>query len=176
MVRSGRNVELKARDPDPERSLLVCESLGAEARGILVQRDTYFHAGQGRLKLREEAGAMPHLIAYERPDLDGQRQSRYRIVPVEQADRLKAALADALGVMIEIAKERRLFMWNEVRIHLDRVEGLGDFIEFEALVGERESDLAEAEARVAALRQAFVLETTDLRGGSYSDLALGGGR
>ena len=49
-----RNVELKATDPDPDRSLAVCLALGADDRGVLVQRDTYFRVPDGRLKLREE--------------------------------------------------------------------------------------------------------------------------
>ena len=79
---------------------------------MLIQRDTYFNVAQGRLKLREERGATPHLIAYERPDLVGSRESRYRIVEVGQEDELKAALSSVLGVKVVIAKERRLFFWN----------------------------------------------------------------
>ena len=141
---------------------------------MLTQRDTYFHAPCGRLKLREEEGAAPHLIAYERPDLAGQRESRCRIVNVEQPDELVAALSSVLGVKVVIAKERRLFLWEGVRIHLDRVDGLGDFIEFEAVapVG---SDLSHEEARVKTLRQAFEIDDDDdVIGVSYSDLALAG--
>jgi adenylate cyclase class IV len=55
-LKPHRNVELKARDPDPRRSLAACEALGAEPQGVLFQRDTYFPAPHGRLKLREEEG------------------------------------------------------------------------------------------------------------------------
>ncbi len=159
---------MKARDPDPERSLTACATLGAEDRSLLVQRDTYFGTQRGRLKLREEEGAEAQLIAYERSDRAGQRQSRYRIVPVEKADELKAALASTLGVEVVVAKERRLFIWEEVRIHLDRVDGLGHFIEFEAIA---DSDASSAETRVEILRQAFDIEDANLIGGSYCDLA-----
>ncbi len=169
----NRNIELKARDPDPERALATCESLGAEAGGVLVQRDTYFDVPQGRLKLREEASAVPHLIAYERPDLAGQRESRYRIVEVEQADEMKAALSVALGIKIVIAKERCLFLWEGVRIHLDQVDGLGNFIEFEA-IAPAASDLSHEKAQVRTLRQAFDIADADVIGGSYCDLALAG--
>lgn len=137
---------------------------------MLVQRDTYFRARSGRLKLREEEGRGAHLIAYERPDDTGQRQSRYRIVAVAAADELKAALAATLGVEVVVAKERALFIWEQVRIHLDRVDGLGHFIEFEAIVAD-DSDIAVEEARVEALRRAFAIEDAHLIGGSYSDLA-----
>ena len=96
---------------------------------MLVQRDTYFNAHNDRLKLREEEGAAPHLIAYERADQAGQRESRYRIVEVVRAGELKASLAAALGIKVVVAKERRLFLWgSNVRIHLDQVEELGSFL------------------------------------------------
>jgi predicted adenylyl cyclase CyaB len=164
-------VELKARDPDPDRSLSICQAIEAEARGLLVQRDTYFHAPRGRMKLREEEGAAPHLIAYERSDLAGQRESRYRIVNVEQPDELVAALSSVLGVKVVIAKERQLFLWEGVRIHLDKVDGLGNFVEFEA-VAPTGSDLSHEEKQVTPLRQAFGIGDADVIGGSYCDLAL----
>ena len=78
-----RNLELKARDHDPARSAVVCRELGAVESGVLAQRDTYFRAPRGRLKLREEEGAKAHLVSYLRPDRPGSRESRYRLVPVE---------------------------------------------------------------------------------------------
>jgi predicted adenylyl cyclase CyaB len=164
-----RNVELKARDDDPDRSLGACASLGAEDRGVLKQRDTYFNAAKGRLKLREQDGERPHLIAYERSDRPGRRTSRYRIVEVDQAEELKDALAAALGVRVVVVKERRLFVWESVRIHLDTVEKLGSFIEFEA-VAPSDSDLSRESERVRFLRETFQIAENDLIATSYSDL------
>jgi adenylate cyclase class IV len=72
-----RNIELKARDPDPRRSLAVCAELGAKDYGELWQRDTYFVVPQGRLKLREQRPGSTHLIQYDRTDRPQQRESRY---------------------------------------------------------------------------------------------------
>jgi len=167
-------VELKARDPDPGRSLEVCGSLGAEDRGTLEQRDTYFQVPHGRLKLREE-GAAAQLISYERADLAAQRESRYRIVAVERPGELKAALAGALGVGATVSKQRRLFLWEGVRIHLDRVAELGDFLELEAVIGET-LDPGGAGKRVEDLRRAFGIGDERLIGESYCDLALAAAR
>lgn len=164
-----RNVELKARDANPARSLSACASLAAADHGVLRQRDTYFNAANGRLKLREQAGDRPHLIAYERTDRPDWRTSRYRIVEVDQADELKDALAAALGVRVVVVKERRLFLWESVRIHLDRVEKLGSFIEFEA-VAPPESDLSQETERVGFLRETFQIAESELVATSYSDL------
>ena len=55
-----RNVELKARDPDPARTLERALALGADDRGEFRQRDTYYAGATGRLKLREhETGGSP---------------------------------------------------------------------------------------------------------------------
>jgi adenylate cyclase class 2 len=151
--------------------LAVCASLGAEARGLLVQRDTYFEVLSGRLKLREEGDAAPHLISYQRADESDQRESRYRIVEVEQAEELIAALGSNLGVKVVVEKKRQLFLWQGVRIHLDLVEALGSFIEFEAIVA-ADSDLSREQRKVEALRGEFGLADADLVAASYSDLIL----
>lgn len=170
-MRASRNVELKAGNIDPAKALSVCESLGAEPRGLLVQEDTYFHVPVGRLKLREERGTKAHLIAYQRPDDPHQRESRYRIAPVTDPTTLKAVMSAALGVQIVVTKQRRLFMLGSVRIHLDAVDGLGSFVEFEA-VAPADSDLSQEREDVRMLREAFAINTADLISGSYCDLAL----
>ena len=164
-----RNLELKARDRDPTRSLAVCEELGAEDHGTLIQRDTYFEVPRGRLKLREEPDAPATLIAYERPDLAGNKESRYRLVEVPDPAGLRAALESVLGVTVVVEKTRRLFIHEGVRIHLDRVEELGDFIEFEGVAAEGENP-GRFEALLDSLRGSFGIRDEDLLRESYSDL------
>src|SRR5690349_564218 len=48
------NLELKVRDPDPAASAQACAALGASPCGLLRQRDTYYAAAHGKLKLRED--------------------------------------------------------------------------------------------------------------------------
>jgi adenylate cyclase class 2 len=164
-----RNLELKARDRDPARSVQACGELGAEDRGTLIQRDTYFEVPRGRLKLREEPDAAAHLIAYERPDLPGHKESRYRLVEVGEPADLREALAAVLGIAVVVTKARRLFIFEGVRIHLDRVDGLGDFIEFEGVAADGEDPSAFTD-RLADLRQSFGIRDEDLLRESYSDL------
>ncbi len=139
---------------------------------MLRQRDTYFHARTGRLKLREEDGAPAQLIAYERADVSGERTSHYRLIDVPDGEGLKAALATTLGTKVVVTKRRRLFLWEgNVRIHLDAVDGLGNFIEFEA-VASADSDLAREEDQSRRLRRAFEIDDADVIGGSYCDLMM----
>jgi len=170
-----RNVELKARDPDPERSLNASLALGAQDRGWLHQLDTYFTVPHGRLKLREE-DATAELIYYERPDEAVERASRYNLVPIEDPDGLKASLSAALGVKVTVEKSRRLLLWRNVRIHLDEVPGLGSFIELEA-VAEPGSDLSGEYRSVAHLRDALRITDERIIATGYSDEVLrAGGR
>lgn len=152
--------------------MAACRELGAVESGVLVQRDTYFAAPRGRLKLREEECGKTHLVSYLRPDHPGSRESRYRLVPVERPDELKVALTDSLGIVAVVTKRRRLFLWENVRIHLDRVDDLGDFIELEA-VAPPDSDLSREEEQVRSLRTKLGVEDSDLISVSYCDLALG---
>ncbi len=149
-----RNVELKATDPDPERTLAACRELGASDEGELWQRDTYFAVAQGGLKLREQEPGVPHLVQFARADRPQQRESRYRLAAVADGAATRAALEAALGVTCVVEKRRRLLLWNDVRIHLDRVEGLGAFVELEA-VAPPQSDLSTEHERVAFLREAL---------------------
>src|SRR3954449_5969153 len=149
-----RNVELKARDPHPERSLDRARALGADDRGELRQRDTYFAAPRGRLKLREQEPGGAELIAYERTDAPQARESRYRIAPVADPATLREALAAALGTVVVVDKRRRLLEWQGVRVHLDRGARPGAFVELEG-VAAPDSDLAREAYLVAQLRAAL---------------------
>src|SRR3712207_4286285 len=165
-----RNVELKARDPDPARTLAAALAHGAEDHGVLNQRVTYFNAGEGRLKLREE-DERATLIAYERADEAVARLSAYHLVDVPDPAALRTALDDALGITVVVAKQRRLLLWRDVRIHLDEVEGLGSWVELEA-VAPPDSDLADEHAKVAELRQVLDIHDGRIASRGYAAMVL----
>ena len=173
MEDARRNVELKAIDPDPETTLARALAAGAADHGVLRQRDTYFAVPQGRLKLREEEPGGATLIAYRRPDAADERVSDYRLVPLTDAAGLRVALAETCGVRVEVVKRRRLLLWETVRIHLDEVEGLGSFLELEAVAAPG-SDLARERAQVAHLRAALQIGDDSLQTGSYADAVAAG--
>jgi homotetrameric cytidine deaminase len=164
-----RNVELKARDADPEATLRRALELGASDEGVLRQRDTYFGRTRGRLKLREQEPGGAELIAYQRPDDAQARTSAYRIAEVADPDALREALDSALGTRVVVDKRRRLLLYENVRIHLDDVDGLGSFVELEG-VAAPDSDLARENELVERLRaQLHLGEPVPV---SYSDLLL----
>ena len=174
MAAPRRNIELKAFDPDPERSLAVVLGLGARDRGVIRQRDTYFRVNSGRLKLREEEPGGATLVQYDRVDADEARESRYRLIPVDDPGELCRALEASLGILAIVEKERHLLLWQNVRIHLDRVDGLGNFLELEG-VATADSDLAQELDRVARLTEALDLVPERMLRNSYSDQVVGSG-
>jgi homotetrameric cytidine deaminase len=169
-----RNIELKASDPDPERSLAVVKGLGAHDRGVLKQKDTYFRVEKGRLKLREEEPGGATLVQYDRVDADEARESRYRLIPIDDPQTLKAALESSLGVLAVVEKERHLLLWQSVRIHLDRVKDLGNFVELEG-VAPADSDLADELDKVTRLTEALGIPPERVLRNSYSDQVVGSG-
>ena len=170
------NVELKAFDQDPEATAARCVALGAVDSGVLSQRDTYFPARRGRLKLRVEEGALGgELITYGRPDVSEATESRYVLAPVAAPEELVEALDAALGTVVVVSKRRRLFLWEGVRIHLDEVEGLGNFVELEAVLPDA-GDFATANAKIARLRRELGISDDALVSVGYADLLVDGPR
>jgi homotetrameric cytidine deaminase len=168
-----RNVELKARDPDPARTLALALEAGAEDLGEISQRDTYFSGARERLKLREQEPGDSELIAYVRPDETQARVSEYRRVRVGDAQALREALDAGLGTLVVVDKRRRLLLWDGVRIHLDEVDGLGSFLELEAVAPEG-SDLSAERDKVERLRGELGVDDRNLVATGYSDLLLDG--
>jgi adenylate cyclase class IV len=153
--------------------------------GIERQRDTYFgvppdRARQGaRLKLRERwalTAAGPQrrgaqLIPYLRPNVAAPKRSDYSILDVEAPARVRSLLSGVLGVSAVVEKRRTVFLLGDTRIHLDRVRGLGAFIEFEALVGSGRGAKARSRARVKALMAKFGIHPRSLLTASYAEMA-----
>lgn len=170
----ARNIESKARLADPIRARSTADRLASARLGIERQRDTYFGCRKGRLKLREIDGGAVQLIAYERDDRADAKASDYRLVEVATPDAAMALcelLEAALGTLVVVEKSREIFLYHNVRIHLDEVAALGTFFEFEAVVGGAVDD-ATAHEQVAWLMQQFHIGAADLISESYSDMLL----
>lgn len=164
-----RNLELKARCADLAAARAAALALGAEPFADEVQCDTFFRAPHGRLKLREITGRYAVLIGYERPDRADVRESRYHLVYIPDPMALKAALAAALGVRGVVRKRRSILIWQNVRIHLDQVDELGCFVEFEAVLGPC-GDEPTSRGRLAQLTEALGIADDDRVAAAYADL------
>ncbi len=163
------NVEIKARCADLAAMARAAAAAGAVLESTMRQVDTYFNVESGRLKLRQADGVDQALIFYRRADDSAPKLSSYELVPIAPGQQLGSILERALGVMTVVRKRRQLWRLDNIRIHLDEVEGLGSFVEFEVqvLAGR---DVAECRAQAAALMDKLGIRQSDLIPGSYADL------
>ena len=163
------NVEIKACVNDRERLAHLAASLSGGPPTVLRQEDTFFRVPAGRLKLRKHGPAQGELIFYRRPDQTGPKSSDYSISVTTEPDTLRDVLAAALGVVGVVRKERRLYLVDRTRIHLDRVDGLGDFVELEVVLRPGQSE-EEGRATAADLMRLLEIDPVDLIAGAYLDL------
>ena len=169
----GRNVEIKARAADFAKQQERAAELAGSPPELLSQEDTFFRAKRGRLKLRRFDADRGELIYYERANARGPSESRYVILPTREAVALRDALSKALGVSGVVRKRREVYHVAGTRVHMDTVEGLGEFIELEAVLGPDESQ-EDGRTRVRELIDALGISDGDLIDGAYIDLVLDG--
>jgi predicted adenylyl cyclase CyaB len=132
------------------------------------QIDTYFRVRSGRLKLRE-TGSGAELIFYRRPNKQSARLCDYLTVKIQDPRKVKLFLADFLGVKQVVKKYRRVYLYRTARLQLDRVAGLGTFLEIEIPSQGRRPH---ARRLMRSLLQRFNLHAELSISGSYSDLLL----
>ena len=146
-----RNIEIKARLPDWDSAHRAAAQLADGPPQILRQEDVFFLVPTGRLKLRAiNAGtdqARCELIHYDRPDQPGPKQSEYSLLPISDPLIARQKLERLHGIRAVVRKTRWLYMHKQTRIHLDRVETLGDFLELEVVMNEDQT--AEDGQRIA---------------------------
>ena len=165
----ARNIEIKARIASVEAVAAKAAAVATEGPIDILQDDTFFRCDNGRLKLRAFSAAAGELIFYRRPDQQGPKESFYLRSPTTEPETLRESLTLAYGQSGRVRKHRTLFLAGRTRIHLDRVEGLGDFLELEVVLGENEtSDVGVREAH--ELMAALGVEPGQLIEGAYVDL------
>lgn len=164
-----RNVEIKARIESVDELLPRAQAIADSGPTEILQDDTFFACSTGRLKLRAFAETSGELIFYQRPDQAGPKESFYVISPTASPDTLREVLTLAYSQSGRVRKHRTLFMAGRTRIHLDRVEGLGDFLELEVVLSEGET--IESGVKVAhELLDALGISPRQLIEGAYIDL------
>jgi len=163
------NIEVKARVRDFAALKRRAEAISDSPLEVIPQEDTFFVTSKGRLKLRVLAADRAQLVYYERPDRDGPKRSDYFIFNTNDPENLKTALKLALGIRGAVKKTRYLYMVGQTRVHLDDVDGLGQFMELEVVLRDGQSD-AQGHAIANDLMKKLGIESTDLIEGAYMDL------
>jgi predicted adenylyl cyclase CyaB len=165
------NIEIKATIKDFDKLKQIVEKFSDTPCEVSRQEDTFFHTPNGRLKLRirNSAPDCGLLIYYDREDRSGPKQSNYIISFTSDPVLLKTILSNALGVRGIVRKQRLLYRVGNTRIHLDEVERLGSFLEFEVELSSGHSP-KQGKATAMKLMKKLGIEKTDLIERAYIDL------
>ncbi len=165
------NIEIKAKTGNQNQIREKLSSLGAEFKGTDFQTDTYFNVNSGRLKLRE-GNIENHLIYYERNDSLGLKQSDVILFKSESNSNLKEILTNALGIKVEVRKQREIYFIDNVKFHIDKVDSLGAFVEIEAIDMSGQIGKEKLYEQCNYYLNLFGISEKDFVSVSYSDLIL----
>lgn len=161
------NFEFKARMRDERRVRAALKQLRARYVGLDHQVDTYFHAPSGRLKVRE--GKIENaLIFYRRTNSARPRRSSVELMLLPRRNGLRTILSQVMPQRVVVDKRREIYFVGNVKIHLDRVRGLGKFLEVEAIT--RTGRLDRARGQALRFQKLFGVTRHDIVPHSYSDL------
>jgi len=164
-----RNIEIKARIDNVETLIAKAAALADEGPIEIAQDDTFFRCDSGRLKLRAFSDGTGELIYYRRSNQLGPKESFYRLSPTAAPDSLRESLSSAYGQVGRVRKHRVLFLVGRTRVHIDKVEHLGSFLELEVVLADDEtSDAGIREAR--ELMGNFDVKPDQLIEDAYVDL------
>jgi predicted adenylyl cyclase CyaB len=164
-----RNIEIKARIPSVESLEPIVASLATQGPTEIAQDDTFFYCDSGRLKIRIFSATEGELIYYRRTNEPGPKESFYLRAPTASPEVLRETLSLAYGQVGRVVKRRTLYLVGRTRVHLDRVEGLGHFLELEVVLEDDEpcdSGVREAHALMGRLS----IEPSTLIETAYVDL------
>lgn len=164
-----RNFEFKARVASLEEYEKKLLELNPEFRGTDHQTDTYFSVSHGRLKLRE-GNIENALISYRREDTAGSKLSEVILYRHAPDPALKSIMIRQFGIKVIVSKIRRIYFIGIVKFHFDTVEGLGTFIEVEAIDSSDEFTTEQLKAQCDHYFHFFRITKEQLVDRSYSDL------
>lgn len=163
------NYEFKAQLKSDTVVRMALKNLRARYIGTDHQVDTYFHVPSGRLKIRE--GHIENaLIFYQRANTRRARRSKIEMIMLPPRNSIRAILTEAIGVRVVVDKRREIYFVGNVKVHLDRVRGLGNFVEVEAI--SRGGSMAKIRGQARRFQKLFGIRTSDIVPQSYSDLIL----
>jgi predicted adenylyl cyclase CyaB len=165
----ARNIEIKAQIENIEALAVKVSGLTDQGPVEIFQDDTFFACPNGRMKLRTFSADKAELIFYQRLNQAGPKESVYSISPITSPDKTREVLSQAYGQAGRVRKHRTLFIIGRTRVHLDRVEGLGRFLELEVVLDEKEST-EDGVAVANELLGKLGIPTSSLIEGAYVDL------
>ena len=135
----NRNVEIKATVTNIDAVRRRAQEMADGDPEILEQEDTFFLCAHGRLKLRRLAESEGQLIFYDRPDSVEPSECQYVVYPTAAPGALLELLCRAHEKRGVVRKRRTVYRVGQTRVHLDEVDGLGEFVELEVVLEPQQS-------------------------------------
>ncbi|XP_053972776.1 uncharacterized protein LOC128888154 [Hylaeus anthracinus] len=166
-----RNIEIKAKIDDPELIISRTKELTDAECIIIKQHDTFFKAKDGRLKLRLFENGSGELIYYKRFNTLGPKLCIYEktFLDANACTGIINILTLSNGRIGDVKKTRKLYMIGQTRVHIDEVEGLGNFMELEVVLTD-EQDMETGEKIAQDLMTKLNIKDQDLIAEAYIDL------
>jgi len=165
------NIEFKAKAKDIAVLEAILQQYNPRFIGEDRQVDTYFNVQTGRLKLRE-GNIENALIHYEREDFAGAKSSHVLLYQHQPDKTLKEILIKTLGLKVAVDKRRKIYFINNVKFHFDTVEGLGTFVEVEAIDKDGSIGKEKLQSQCDEYATLFGIKAEDFCSFSYSDMML----
>ncbi|WKX93257.1 hypothetical protein Q1695_010916 [Nippostrongylus brasiliensis] len=146
--RMHQSIVLKARVDDIEQAENAIFDLTESLGTFFVQEDVYFNVPNGNLKLRiMHPNRCGQLIYNSLSNKSDHKLSESQVTEVEDVLSIRATLSAALGERGTITKKRRVFTMDDVRIYLDDVDQIGQFIDIAVTLNSSQSDSCYARAK-----------------------------
>ena len=165
------NIEFKASCNDIYTAEQKLITLKPKFIGEDHQIDTYFNTPIGRLKLRE-GNIENSLIFYERENTSNAKQSNVILYNHEANASLKSILTKVNGIKTVVDKKRRIYFIENVKFHFDRVEGLGTFVEVEAIDSDGRIGIEKLQEQCNYYANFLGVKDNDYLAISYSDMLM----
>jgi predicted adenylyl cyclase CyaB len=166
-----KNIELKlsiSKD-NFNKIIFFLKEIRAKHEKKLKQIDVYYNCRACRLKLRKINNKKFELIFYKRPNASHSKISDYQILDINknQVKIIKSILDNILGQKNIVKKTRVLYMYKNTRIHLDKVDKLGKFLELETII---KGNIKQARAEHKKVINLLNLSKYKKLGKSYTDM------
>ncbi|MFQ6086627.1 MAG: class IV adenylate cyclase [Candidatus Bathyarchaeia archaeon] len=163
-------VELKAKVDNLEPIRRKLEALKAKHVGTFQQTDIYFDVPKGRLKLRQINSEKTQLIYYERENISKPKRSDVFIIEIPEDKVFTALLKKILKVKTTVKKTREIYRHQRTQIHLDTVDSLGCYVEFERKTLNTQKEIERNTKLLEKLMETLEINPENLEKSSYGDL------
>lgn len=165
------NIEIKSIISDYDKARDRLRSLGIREENTMYQKDIFYHVPFGRMKLRNINNTQHELIIYFRHNAKSPKPSKYHRINTKHPGVINSILMHTFGIRGIVEKERLLFLQDNIRFHMDKVKGLGDYFEIEYVMNDCEVK-DQAQEKVSLLLRMLDISDNQLISESYIDLIL----